>query len=354
MNAEIQSEAADWVVEFQTGGADALARERFAGWLKASPAHVRAYIELVTLWEDAGLYDRSRTIDLDTLIAAARAEANVVSLASPRSCPQEPGSNHPHPVMRKHAWTATRLKVAVAAAVAVLVITGFLVMPRPAQYATGIGEQRTVSLTDGSSIELDAVSRIRVEFSAHERRIDLLEGQALFRVARNAARPFVVVSGGTQVRDVGTQFDVNRNSTATIVTVIEGLVSVSYPSQSTAAASSPIPASLRPIELGAGEQIVIAPHVIPRPERANVMAATAWTRNELIFQSTALPQVAAEFNRLNARQLVIEGPQLQNFHVSGVFPALDPASLPRLLQFLRAQPGIKVIEAGDRIIVTEK
>jgi ferric-dicitrate binding protein FerR (iron transport regulator) len=110
---------------------------------------------------------------------------------------------------------------------------------------------------------------------------------------------------------------------------------------------------LRPIEVGAGEQVVVAPHTIPRPEPANVTIATAWTRNELIFQSSTLPQVAAEFNRLNARQLVIEGPQLQNFHVSGVFPALDPASLPRLVQFLRAQPGIKVIEADDRIIVTE-
>lgn len=345
MNAEIHSQAADWVVEFQTGEADAAMRERFASWLRSSPEHVRAYIELVTLWEDASLYDRSRAIDVDALIAAAHSEPNVVSLASPRSVGPAPG--------RSSSRTRTAFKIAVAAAVVLLVIGGLLIMPRPVQYATGIGEQRTVSLADGSSVELDAVSRIRVDFSAHERRVDLLEGQALFRVAKNAARPFVVVSGGTRVRDVGTQFDVNRNLSGTIVTVIEGLVSVAYSSQATAA-PSPIPLSLRPIEVGAGEQIVVAPHMTPRPEPANIMTATAWTRNELIFQSTALPQVAAEFNRLNARQLVIEGSQLQGFHVSGVFPALDPASLPRFLQFLRAQPGIKVIEADDRIIVTEK
>lgn len=345
MNAEIHSQAADWVVEFQTGEADAAMRERFASWLRSSPEHVRAYIELVTLWEDASLYDRSRAIDVDALIAAAHSEPNIVSLASPRSVGPAPG--------RSSSRTRTAFKIAVAAAVVLLVIGGLLIMPRPVQYATGIGEQRTVSLADGSSVELDAVSRIRVDFSDHERRVDLLEGQALFRVAKNAARPFVVVSGGTRVRDVGTQFDVNRNLSGTIVTVIEGLVSVAYSSQATAA-PSPIPLSLRPIEVGAGEQIVVAPHMTPRPEPANIMTATAWTRNELIFQSTALPQVAAAFNRLNARQLVIEGSQLQGFHVSGVFPALDPASLPRFLQFLRAQPGIKVIEADDRIIVTEK
>ncbi len=346
MNAEIHSQAADWLVEFQTGEADAAARERFAGWLRASPEHVRAYIELAALWEDASLYDSSRAIDVDALIAAAHSEANVVSLASPnRKIAAASG--------RSSSRTRTAFKIAVAAAIVLVVIGGLLIMPGSVQYATGIGEQRTVSLSDGSSVELDAVSRIRVQFSAHVRRVDLLEGQALFRVAKNAARPFVVVSGGTRVRDVGTQFDVNRNLSGTIVTVIEGRVSVAYSSRSTGA-PSPIPLSLRPIEVGAGERIVVAPHMVPRPEPANVMAATAWTRNELIFQSMALRQVAAEFNRLNARQLVIEGSQLQDFHVSGVFPALDPASLPRFLRFLRAQPGIEVIEADDRIIVTEK
>lgn len=352
MNAQIQSEAADWVVEFQTGEPSARARERFAGWLRTSPEHVRAYIELVTLWEDARLYDRSHTVDVDALIAAARTEPNVVSLEGVERSAPEPEAESAR--RSASAFLARRgVSVAIAAAVALLVIVGALIVTMPAEYATGIGEQRTVSLRDGSSVELDAVSRIRVEFSANERRVVLLEGQALFRVVKNAARPFVVVSGGTRVRDVGTQFDVNRNSSKTIVTVIEGLVSVSYSDQSTGA-PSPIHISMRPIEVGAGEQIVVAPHVLPRPEPANVTTATAWTRNELIFDSTPLPEVAAEFNRLNARQLRIEGPELQKFHVSGVFPALDPASLPRLLQFLRTQPGVQVIEGDDRIIVTEK
>lgn len=351
MNAQIQSEAADWLVEFQTGEVNASARARFADWLRSSPEHVCAYIELVTLWEDARLFDRGRTIDIDVLIAAARTEPDVVSLGTPRGSAPAPASAS-HPVSGKQAWLGRHLKVAVAATVALLVVAGSLVISRPAQYATGIGEQRTVSLADGSSVELDAVSRIQVQFSTRERRVDLLEGQALFRVAKNAVRPFVVVSGVTRVRDVGTQFDVSRSPSNTIVTVIEGRVSVSYPYQSIAT-PSPVPVPLRPIEVGAGEQIVVAPHVIPRPEPANLTTATAWTRNELIFDSTPLPQVAVQFNRLNARQMVIEGPQLREFHVSGVFPALDPASLPRFLQFLRTQPGIQVTETDDQIIVRE-
>jgi transmembrane sensor len=115
-----------------------------------------------------------------------------------------------------------------------------------------------------------------------------------------------------------------------------------------------VPISVHALEVGAGEEVIVAPHLIPQLEPANLSTATAWMRNELIFDSTPLPEVAMEFNRLNARQLVIDGPGLENFHVSGVFPALDPTSLPRLLTFLRAQPGIQVSESGDRVIVTEK
>jgi transmembrane sensor len=341
VNAQIQSEAADWLVEFQLGEADAPARERFAGWLRRSPEHVRAYLELLTVWEDACHYDERRALDLDALIAAARKEPNVVSLVD-----AEVGDRATRAASAKH------LGLAIAASVAaLLVFAGVLFLSRPVEYATGGGERRTMTLADGTNVELDAESRIRVRFSARERRVTLLEGQAYFRVAKNAARPFLVVSGATRIRDVGTQFDVNRTSSRTIVTVVEGRVSVSYPSLAEPASGRP---AMHAIEIGAGEEVVVAPHLMPRPEPADLGTAVAWTRNELIFDSTPLPQVAMEFNRLNTRQLVIEGPQLQSFHVSGVFPALDPTSLPRLLAFLRAQPGIRVTEAGDRIIVAEK
>ena len=342
VNAQIQSEAADWLVEFQLGEADAPARERFAGWLVRSPEHVRAYLELLTAWEDACHYDARRALDVDALIAAARKEPNVVSLVD-----AEIGDR------ATRASRAKPLGLAIAAGVALLIVAGVLLLSRPVEYATGGGERRTMTLADGTNVELDAESRIRVQFSAHERRVTLLEGQAYFRVAKNAARPFLVVSGATRIRDVGTQFDVNRTSSRTIVTVVEGRVSVSYPYRALAEPAVGPPA-MHAIEIGAGEEVVVAPHLIPRPEPADLSTAVAWTRNELIFDSTPLPQVAMEFNRLNTRQLVIEGPRLRDFHVSGVFPALDPTSLPRLLAFLRAQPGIQVTEAGDRIIVSEK
>lgn len=352
MNAQIRAEAADWVVEFQTGETDAHARKRFARWLRSSPEHVRAYIELVTFWEDAGRYDRGHAIDVDALIAAAFAEPEVVPLPGAGNGGLGPhGAGHQSAAPR--ARLRTRLSVAAAAVVVLMAMAALVLIFRPVEYATGIGERRTVTLADGTSVELDAVSRIRVQFGARERRIILLEGQAFFRVEKNPARPFVVLSKGTRIRDVGTHFDVNQTASSTIVTVVEGEVSVSCP-HPPVGAPSPALVLMKPVDATAGEQVIVASHAIPRLEPANLAEATAWTRNELIFESTPLPQVALEFNRLNARQLVVEGRRLRNFRVSGVFPALDPTSLPRFLKFLHAQPGIEVIESGDRFVVREK
>src|SRR5690606_26847429 len=91
------------------------------------------------------------------------------------------------------------------------------------------GEQRTVTLADGSVIELNARSRIKVRYADRERAIDLLQGQALFRVAKDPTKPFIVASGGTYVRAVGTQFDVYKKSVGTVVTVVEGRVAVTTP-----------------------------------------------------------------------------------------------------------------------------
>src|SRR5205807_1325966 len=100
---------------------------------------------------------------------------------------------------------------------------------RPQVYATAIGEQRSVVLKDGSMIQLNSRSRVEVRYTDHDRKIALKEGQALFTVARDTQRPFLVSAGDTAVRAVGTQFDVNRLETEIVVTVLEGKVAVESP-----------------------------------------------------------------------------------------------------------------------------
>ena len=355
MNAQVREEAATWLVEFRTGAPDTASRERFAAWLRASPEHVRAYLALASVWEDAaGLRER----DLDALIDLARGEeGNVVALEARVPSAPEDASDESATVPSAAAADSRRPRrrfvwAAAAALAAALGLASLLYLNRDPTYSTQLGEQRTLELADGSTVELNARSRIRVHFALHERRVTLLEGQALFSVMHNAARPFIVVSGETRVEDVGTQFAVAREASSTVVTVIEGRVAVVHEGLGSPGGGS---AAVAPAVLvSAGEQVSVAAGVVARPHRANVAAATAWTQQQLVFESTPLSEAADAFNRFNARQLHVAGPALADFHVSGTFPARDPTSLARFVLFLRAQPGIEVQESDDEIRVSPK
>ena len=354
MNAQIREEASEWLIEFRTDEADVFARERFVTWLRTSPEHVQAYLELVALWEDAGHYDSARTLDVDSLIALAQAETNVVALETAALADRRL-TDSPKPSLRWLVPKTRRYQFAAAAAAAGLAVAlgAWIAFHHDRSYATEIGEQRSIRLEDGSNVELNALSRIRVRFSEHERAVDLLAGQVLFRVAKDKDRPFVVVSDETRVRAVGTQFDVNRKRSGTVVTVLEGRVAIVPQEASVADATRP-PLPVAPMEIAAGEQVTVTGSTVPLPRRANVATTTAWTQQQLIFESTPLSEVAEEFNRFNTRRLVIEGTELANFKISGTFSAVDPASLPHFLRFLRAQPGIEVLESRDQIVVSKK
>ena len=224
-NRQISDEAADWFVEFSTGEPSDQERRVFDAWLRKSPEHVCAYLELFSIWEDASLVDAGRAASADELVALCRdGSSTVVSLhAADASNPSGPAREAAQPVRRTRsaaAWT-----MAAALLMSLSILFGWYGFQRDT-YTTDIGEQRIIALADGSTIELNARSRIRVQIRDAERRVDLLTGQALFRVAKDAHRPFIVASGDTQVRAVGTQFDVHKRRTGTTVTVVEGRVAV--------------------------------------------------------------------------------------------------------------------------------
>jgi transmembrane sensor len=217
-------------------------------------------------------------------------------------------------------------------------------------------------LADGSTVELNSRSKVRVRYSERERALDLLEGQALFRVAKDPSRPFIVTADSTRVRAVGTQFDVNKRREGTVVTVVEGQVSVltnvsdarvdpvtvemSMPrlpdASGAGSAREPAPGIL----LAAGEQITVSDKSAEEITRPDVARALAWTQRQLVFEAATLSEVADEFNRHNQRQLVVQDPELYDFHISGVFASTDPEAL---LQFLRERAGVRVVETDAAI-----
>ena len=375
-NKQIYEEASEWLVELRVGDIDATARERLDAWFRESPHHIRAFLEVSSIWEEGDDPDLDRDNSTDALIARARASVsantNVIALDGEGLAVRKghQGSNNLHHRSSKgtgfesaalarfaFSWPSAVIASAVlACAAGGLVALNAYLTPN---FTTGTGEQRTVQLADGSTIELNSKSRVRVLFSDRERDVELVEGQALFRVAKDPVRPFVVRSDGTRVRAVGTQFDVYRKTSGTTVTVVEGRVAVlSSPepgsSETPASATGPDGESKEGsavVFVSTGEQVTVTDQAVSEPRHADVKAATAWTERELVFDMTPLSEVAQEFNRYNAQKLVVSDPALRDFHVTGVFSSTDSASL---LRFLRAQRGIEVVEAGKEIRISKK
>jgi transmembrane sensor len=360
VNRQILQEACSWFIDFRAGDIDARGREEFHRWLARSPEHIQAYMEIAATYAEIPAPDADGKLDAEALVARARAmpDTNVVTLTTREASPSMPRLHvgEARPAQARASKARWAYAAILLLAIASLSLWGYV---QRGTYGTDIGEQRSIVLTDGSTVELNSSSRIRVRYTKGERHVDLLYGQALFGVANDAARPFVVQTDKTRVRAVGTQFDVYRKRVGTVVSVIEGRVAIQPATMpavergggSNARSNAPSPTHNGEVLLAAGEQLIIKPKSVERPKHADIASATAWTSRQLIFDGTPLTEVAEEFNRYSTRRLVIETAGLDDFHVSGTYSSTNPESL---LRFLRAQPTLKLIESEREIRVTSQ
>lgn len=348
-NRQILDEASTWFVEFRVGDADLDSRAEFDRWVRQSPEHIRAYLEVARTYHELSGLDGERVARLAELISAADQRDPVVRL-EPNASSEQPdgilGSTRP----KLGSWIFATFAAAVAASLVV-----WINLARYPGYSTGIGENRTVTMTDGSIITLNAATEIRVRYTKTERVIDLGSGQAFFQVTPNKYRPFVVRSGDAEVRDVGTQFDVNRTAGSTTVTVIEGVVTLSTSVRRNGSSLPPEPqqdsARSPAAVLAAGEQAVVSAHGISTRTHADVGAAISWLKHRFVFDGSPLNEVVEQFNRYNSRQIIIENAALDGIRISGVYTSTDPESF---LRFLRSQPGIEVTQADGAIHIDRK
>jgi len=265
-----------------------------------------------------------------------------------------------HLTARPIRWVASLLIVCVGAAgVAWVELQRGL-------YTTDIGEQRSITLDDGSTVELNAKSRIRVRFTDQAREVDLIAGQALFYVAKDNARAFVVRSGAARVRAVGTEFDVYRRRSGTTVSVLEGQVAVflndssagslTFPETSgagtarSARSSNAVGGGTR-LLVSAGEQVVLTAQSAARLNAPDVAVATAWTQRQIVFQGSPLSDVVEEFNRYNRKQMVIDDENSAAHSGQRSLSSTEPASL---LRFLREQVQLTVTERDGQLAISRK
>lgn len=207
------------------------------------------------------------------------------------------------------------------AAATVAVLAGFIVVAclhfinGEKSYSTGVGEERTVHLSDGSKLKLDTDTSLSVRLSGRERRVQLTRGRALFDVARDAARPFVVDAGQTEVRALGTKFVVHRDRDRVDVVLVEGSVRVERPK-----ASAPRQWIMQP---GQNLSVAQGTKTAPRIEVVDPKLAMSWTSGRLIFSETPLEDAVAEVNRYSQNKVILDVEGLVRAPISGAVDSGD-------------------------------
>lgn len=290
-SAEVCAQAAAWIARLH--GADRTARVEagFRRWLAASSSHRTAFEMANEIWDDTQRWPR----------------------AEPPALPHRP---------RSLVLTLPRALAAAAALAAVAVAGGFLYLRKPV-IETPVGEQKNVTLADGTHVALNTATRIVVHYDNSTRRVDLQTGEAMFEVARRADQPFIVTAGGKQITALGTAFVVRRDRDRTTVTLVEGSIAVGSMGQTAISA----PGSAAGIEvLVPGQRITFADAAAPALDRPAIEKLTAWQRSQVIFDHTPLAEAVEEMNRYSRLRLAVDNAQIAALQVTGVFRTGDSAS----------------------------
>ncbi len=297
--------AADWLMRMRAPQADETDWLAFEAWLEASPDHAAAYDAAMALWEELDAAGPAIKIALDPHGPSARR--------------QRP----PPPLGASRRWT---MAAGLAAAALVVAVVPWRDITAPTTvYATGKGERRTVTLADGTRIDLNAGSKISVKLGSRERRVVMEDAEAVFDVTKDPKRPFVIASGDRTVRVVGTQFDVRRRDGRIAVTVARGIVEV------------------RPAAGAAGQAVRLTPglrldHVegAAHSELSKVTPQEVfdWRTGRLVYRDRPLEEVVADLNRYTETPLKLADARTGQIKFSGVLVLDDHQAVVRRLVML--------------------
>ena len=295
--------AAQWFARLQDEAATHEDWLAFEQWLGASPAHAQAYDKLERIWIDLD--------DVADALPAAPDAPSVVSLAERRAARARP---------TRRVWLAAGAGLAASLVVGVVTVANW-----PAQavvYATSPGETRQLTLADGSRVWLNAGSRLEVRMARRARRVQMAEGEAVFDVTHDPARPFRIDTGRREVRVVGTEFNLRQRGDAFALTVRRGLVEV-RPSGAPEAT---------PTRVAAGQRLTHGGAAAGQLTRANPDDAFAWTRGQLVYAAAPLSEVAADLSRSLGRPVRVADDATGRIPFTGVLVLDDRAAVLRRLE----------------------
>lgn len=296
----VEAQAADWLQRRHFWKWSAQDQAELDKWLNDAPAHLVAYLRL-----EAALKRADRLVALRSPLVSRLGQ-----------------------LATRNLWPIARRIVAgiVTGAIGVAAMTASV--PRHDRvYATSVGEKKVITLPDGSRIELNTGTSLRLAADGSKRMVWLDKGEAYFQIRHDAANPFTVITGDHRVVDLGTRFLIRKDSNAIEVSLVEGRARVDTlsnwrPSQS---------ALLTP-----GDVVIANAESMSLMKRSTLALSDelSWRRGQLIFRDTPLATAAAEFNRYNIRKIVIADEAVSRLVVGGTFPSDDANTFVRAAQRL--------------------
>ena len=356
-NRNAAVEAAEWFISLQGAAVSREQQESFADWLRRSPVHVEEFLQLTALQGELARLPELKGVDIEQELANLQLSGeddndNIVSLNAMEPLGGQPSRDNGLPdgacvasqeVRRPR--TVKSVYAALAATAAVMAVGLWFAAPisdffNNEHYTTAIGEQRSLLLADGSQIQLNARSNLSAKVDKTARELQLEDGEALFRVAKDAAHPFRVHTPQATIEAKGTQFNVHVSNGTTIVSLLEGHVLVTLPARGADAGGT------EPVMLNPGEEIAIAASTTqpPQPHPVDLKAAVAWTEHRLVFEDAPLSDVIAEFNRYSRQPFVIDEPVLGDERITASF---DSNSTQTFADALSAAGGLRVMQRRD-------
>ena len=328
----IDDEASIWLVRLDNGNLSEQSRIELRKWLSADERHRVALKAMADIWDD---------MDEILMIADNKSSPNKLSL---------------WPILKP-----ILKPVSLAASVSFIALLLWFSMPNDVHknsYATLVGQQMDTTFNDGSIIHLNTNSHIETEFSDDKRIIKLIKGEALFEVAHDPNRPFIVYAGDRLVQAIGTKFIVHLKAEDIQVTVTDGKVKTSKVAlNKTLADISSLDSNATKEDdfyITKGEKLVInkdkAPSLI-QIEDENMDREISWLNGKLIFVNEKLSYVIEEINRYVEVEIVLKDPAMNNITISGRFDLQDSEAL---IEAIKLSFNMSVERLGSNKILLSK
>lgn len=297
-------EALRWFAVLKDKSASEADHAAFNRWLLEDARHAAAWKQAQRTWMRVGKIGPAFANSAPAAISLGAAAVAALPPPLAATPAMRPTVSRPPPVSRRRLFYA-------AAAVTAMVVPTALALSRPGLFAdrrTTVGERQTISLPDGSTVELAGASALSVDFTGKARRLVLHAGEAFFDAALDPERPFVVEAAAGSARTPGAAFDVKIADDAVAATVVRGAVEVSV-------------TGLPPASVGEGQQVRYSERQIGPVREADPEQVQAWRHDRLVFQDTSLGDAIADLERYRGGHIVITDSSLRALPVTAAFDA---------------------------------